>query len=128
MNAGLIKTFIADGTVAPNTFVKFSSADDKVVAASAATDAIIGVSVSAASRAQGERVDIQLTGVALVKMGGAVARGGPVTANSDGKGVAAAPAAGVNNRIGGFAMVTTADGDIADVLLVPGFTQGAGLE
>lgn len=126
MNLGLIKTFAASGALAPNTLVKLS-ADGVVTKATAATDSIIGVTVNAQAVADGERVDVQLTGIAEIKMGGVVARGAPVTADANGHGVVPAPAAGVNNRIIGFAMVTTADGDIADVLLVPGFDQGAGL-
>jgi hypothetical protein len=126
MNIGLVKTFTAGGAIAANTLVKFS-ADDTVVQASAATDNIIGVCVQPNGAGSGDRVDVQLTGIAKVKMGGTVARGAPVTADSNAKGVAPAPAAGVNNRIAGFAMRTAADGDLADVLLVPGFDQGAGL-
>ncbi len=126
MNLGLIKTMTAGGAINPNTQVKFS-ADDTVVAAAAATDAIIGVYVGPGAAASGDRIDIQLTGVAKLKMGGTVARGAPVTADAAAKGVAPAPAAGVNNRILGFAMRTTADGDLADVLIALGYDQGAGL-
>jgi hypothetical protein len=49
----------------------------------------------------------------------------PVTADSLGRGVAAAPAAGVNNRIIGFALdAAVAAGDQIRVLLSPGLMQG----
>lgn len=127
MNLGLVKSFIAGGTINPNTFVKFS-ADNTVVAAAAATDVIIGVCVTPNGVTSGQRVDVQLTGVAEVKMGGTVARGTPVTSDANGKGVAPAPAAGVNNYVAGRAMVTSADGDLIDVLLAPSTINGAGVE
>jgi Uncharacterized conserved protein (DUF2190) len=126
MKLGLIKTFAAGGSIAANSLVKFS-ADGIVVQATAATDNVIGVCVQPGGAASGAPCDVQLTGIADVKMGGVVARGAPVTADSSGYGVAPAPGAGVNNRVLGFAMATTASGDIAEVLIYLGFDQGAGL-
>lgn len=127
MQLEIVKTYTAGGTIAPNTLVKFGSSDDVVVAAAAATDLIVGVSVAPGTVASGERIDVQLSGIADVKMGGTVARGAPVTADSSGYGVAPAPAAGVNNYTIGRALRTTASGDIAEVMLERGTFQGAGL-
>lgn len=124
MNIGLVKTFTAGGAIAANTLVKFS-ADDTVVQAAAATDSIVGVCVQPGGAASGDRVDVQLGGIAKVKMGGTVARGALVTADADGQGVAAAPAATVSNRTAGIAMRTCADGDLGDVLLAPGSVSNA---
>lgn len=120
----LIRNFAAGGTVNPRRLVKFGSSDREVVQASAATDLIIGVVASSEVRSAGDRVDVVLVGIADTDMGGTVARGTKVTADSNGKAVAAAPAAGVNNHVVGIAMVTTASGDIAEVLLSQSVNQG----
>lgn len=125
MNLGLIKTFTAGGSIPANGLVKFGSSDNVVVAAAAATDLIAGVCVQPGGASSGQSVDVQLSGIAEVKMGGTVARGAKVTSDGSAKGVAAAPAQGVNNQIIGIAMATTADGDIADVLIAHGVMQGA---
>lgn len=124
MNIGIVKSFVAGGAIGQNTFVEFS-ADYTVTQANAATDLIVGVCVQPGGALQGERVDIQLTGIAEVKAGGTITRGTLVTTDSNGKAVAPGPSAGVNNRVAGMAMITTADGDLFDVLLAPGMIQGA---
>lgn len=122
---GLIKTFTASGAVPARSLVKFGAADNLVVVATAATDAIIGVS-SAIDAADGEACDVHMSGIAEVRYGGAVTRGvSLLTAAAGGEAVAAAPAAGVNNRIIGVAMASGVDNDIAAVLLAPGQIQGA---
>jgi hypothetical protein len=47
-----------------------------------------------------------------------------LTAAAGGECVAAAPATGVNNRIGGVCMQSGADNDIGLVLLAPSVLQG----
>ena len=51
--------------------------------------------------------------------------GALITADASGKAVAAAPAAGVNNRTGGTLLVNGAAGDIAKSFINPGQIQGA---
>ena len=48
-----------------------------------------------------------------------------MTADADGKAVAAAPGSGVNIRVAGVALVSAASGDIIPVLLAPQQIQGA---
>lgn len=127
MNPTLVKSFIAGGAIGARALVKFGSADGTVVAATAATDSIVGVCVQPGGAGSGDRVDVAISGIAEIKFGGTVTRGGTVTANSDSEGVAPAPAAGVVNRIVGIALQSTSDGDIGDVLLAQGEVQGAGL-
>lgn len=124
-NHDFIKGFIAGGTVAARRIVKFGSGDTAAVQASAATDSLIGVSDLGA--ASGESVAVIMGGIAAVEYGGNVTRGALLTADSNGKAVAAAPAAGVNNRIIGVAMLSGVSGDIGSVLVNPGAFQGAGL-
>jgi hypothetical protein len=124
MSNPVLKSVIAGAAISRYRFLKFS-ASDTVVHAAAATDAIVGVSDTAALAA-GDRLDAHIGGgpLVLVEFGGAVVRGGPVTSDANGKAVAAAPAAGTNNRIGGFAMESQASGDIGYVEFYPGFMQG----
>lgn len=124
-NHDFVKGFIAGGAVAARRIVKFGSGDTAVVQASAATDSLIGVSDLGA--ASGESVAVIMGGIAAVEYGGNVTRGALLTADSNGKAVAAAPAAGVNNRVIGTAMIGGVSGDIGSVLVNPGAFQGAGL-
>lgn len=120
----LIKAFTTGSAVTKRRLVKFGSADATVVQAAAATDLIIGASGDL-DAASGARVSVVVAGIADVEAGGNITRGALVTAGADGKAVAAAPAAGVNNRVAGVAMVSAASGDIIPVLLAPQQIQGA---
>lgn len=122
-NPTLIKQGTAEAAVSPYRIVKFGAADGGYVQAAAATDFLVGVCESVGS-ALGERIDVIKAGIADVEFGGTVTRGGPVTADANGKAVAAAPAAGSNVRIIGFAEVSAVAGDIAPVLIEPGVMQG----
>jgi hypothetical protein len=122
-NPTLIKQGTAEAAVSPYRIVKFGAADGGYVQAAAATDFLVGVCESVGP-ALGERIDVIKAGIADVEFGGTVTRGGPVTADANGKAVAAAPAAGSNVRIIGFAEVSAVAGDIAPVLIEPGVMQG----
>jgi hypothetical protein len=117
MHAGITRTFVAGGDISGRTFVKFS-ADDTVVKATAATDAIIGVT-ERLDVASGERVDVVLSGIAEVVAGGSITRGTDVTADANGKAVACAPAAGETARRGGIAHLAAASGDYVEVMVTP---------
>ncbi|MEA3018411.1 MAG: hypothetical protein QOI38_3133 [Sphingomonadales bacterium] len=122
---GLIKGFKASGAIPARRFVKFGADDRTVTLATAATDPVIGTS-SDIDVADGEPCDVHLGGLAEVVYGGNVTRGASLlTAAAGGEAVAAAPAAGVNNRIAGVAMVSGVDNDVGLVLLAPGQIQGA---
>lgn len=122
-NNGLTKAYTAEGAIGANLLVKPGAADFGLLAAAAVGDLIIGVSTEIAA-ASGERVDVIHAGIADVKLGGTVTRGNPITSDASGQGVAAAPAAGVNNRIVGFALTSGVSGDIIPVMLDLGYIQG----
>ena len=122
-NPDLFLTFTAGGAITGNRFVKFGSGDRLIVQAAAATDAILGV--SDLTSAQDENVDVCLTGIFPVTYGGNVTRGDLLTSDSSGRAIVAAPAAGVNHRIAGIAMVSGVSGDLGSVRLSPGSVQGA---
>lgn len=122
-NQVLAKNYTAGGAIPAFRIVKMGANDGEVLQAAAATDLLMGVNGELAP-ASGERVDIQKMGIARIEFGGTVTRGGPVTSDASGKAVAAAPAAGSNVRIIGFAEVSAVSGDIADVLIAPSVMQG----
>ena len=122
-NAVLIKGGTAEAAVAAYRIVKPGTTDGSYIQSAAATDFHVGVCESVGP-AIGERVDIVKVGIADVEFGGTVTRGQPVTADASGKAVAAAPGAGSNVRIIGFAEVSAVSGDIAPVLIAPGVMQG----
>ncbi len=123
-NEGFAKTLIAGAAVAARRIVKFGSSDTAVLQAAAATDLSIGVSDLGA--ASGEYCDVIMDGIALVEYGGNVTRGQLLTADSDGKAVAAEPAATASARIIGIAMLSGVSGDIGSVLIEQGsVTNGA---
>ena len=122
-NPVLYKTFVASGAINPYRIVRLTSAD-LVEQAAAVGNTLIGVN-SELAIVSGERVEVMLMGIAWVEAGAAIAVGLPVTTDSVGRAVAAAPAAGVNNRIIGFALeAAVAAGDQIRVLLSPGQVQG----
>ena len=116
-NNALIKSFLATAATAQHTIVKFGANDDTIANSTAATDALLGVineiGATADDVANGATVDIILCGIAEIKLGGTVARGGKITSGAAGVGVA-----GVAGNQGiGKAMRSGVAGDIIPVLL-----------
>ncbi len=111
-NPLLDKTYTAGGTINPYRLVKFGGADDILLQAAAASDALIGASgqVGAAS---GEVLDVTLVGVAEVTCGGSVTRGNMLTSDADGKAVVASD----GNIIAGLALKNGSANDVIPVLL-----------
>jgi hypothetical protein len=123
MNVLLVKQFKAEAAIGANLIVKHGAADDTVVQSAAATDKHIGVCDNVAP-AINERVDVITHGIADLILGGAVTRGDLITSDANGKGVVAAPAAGVNNRHVGIALMSGVLNDVIPVLLSQGSVQG----
>ena len=122
-NPQLFKSFTAGGAINAYRIVKFSGAET-VISAAAATDSLIGINADL-TVASGERADVLLEGIAFVEAGAVVALGAQVTSDSVGRCVAAAPTAGVNNRVIGIALESaSAAGDVIRVLLSPCTLQG----
>lgn len=114
------RSYTASADIPKCRIVKFGAADGTVVLAAAATDASIGVS-SELSVLSGEPCDVERFGLVDVEFGGTVTRGDPLTADANGKAVAAAPAAGTRVRIIGFAEQSAVAGDIALMQIAPGY-------
>ncbi len=123
-NLILATNYVADSAIPKYRLVKLGMGDRSVTPAVAATDSSIGVTHEL-DTAAGERVDVWHVGIAYVEAGAAVTCGAPVTADAQGRGVTAAPAAGSNARVVGFALeAATAAGDVIRVLLSPCVMQG----
>jgi len=110
----LTRARVAEAAILANRIVKPGATDDAVLQGAAATDSLIGV-VEGVAPALGERCDVMLAGIAEVKLGGSVTRGGPVTSDATGQGVAAAS----GNRAVGHALVSGVVGDVIEVLINP---------
>jgi hypothetical protein len=120
----IIKTYVASGACTHRRLAKATATDGVVAQASGPTDAIIGVFDFPNGAADGERVDVVLFGIADVEFGGTVAPGVNITADASGKAVAAAPAAGVNNKTAGRTLYNQASGDFGRAFVNPGDVQG----
>ncbi len=123
-NPTLIKEGTAEAGITKCRIVKFGAADGGYIQAAAATDFLAGVYGESFDVVTGERLGVTKQGIADVEYGGAVTRGQPLTSDANGKAVTAAPAAGSNVRIIGFAEVSGVAGDIGQVWLEPGVMQG----
>ena len=122
-NPLFIKNVLAGAAISPFRILKFSAADTVIMGA-AATDSLIGVS-NEVGAASGERQDMVLEGIAFVEASAAFAQGAPITSDATGRAVTAAPGAGVNNRLIGFAYeAAAATGDVVRVFLTPSVMQG----
>jgi len=108
----LAHSFNAGGTIADATIMQFGADDDTVIVATGPTDGLSGVALAAA--VSGERVEVQLAGIAYVKLGGTVVRGGLITAGAAGVGVALTAAATIKSSIGA-AMAAGVIGDIIPI-------------
>lgn len=110
------RNYLAPAAIAAYRIAKHGAADGEVAQATAATEALMGVTNSLAIAA-GERVDLVKSGLADVEYGGNVTRGDPLTADADGKAVTATVA---GSRLIGFAELSGASGDIGVVHISPG--------
>lgn len=121
---GVAKTFLAGAAITKRRIVKLGADDKHVIQGAAATDSLIGVADSLGAAAAEDPIDVILQGIADVELGGTVTRGGLLSSDANGKAVAAAPGAGTNNRIIGFALASGVSGDIIAVQISQGSVQG----
>ena len=101
-NPILSKSFTAGGTIPACTMVKFGADDRTVVAASAVSDLVIGVTESV-DKVIGEVVDVILIGIAWTRAGAAVVRGNRLSTDASGRGV---PIAAATDKITGIALAS----------------------
>lgn len=118
-----INSYIAGAAITRRRIVKWGAADGQILQAAAVGDFLMGV-ITGLDAAINEPADVVQGGIADVEYGGVVTRGAPLTCDAQGRAVVAAPAAGTNNRIVGFAEVSGVLGDIGCCRLAIGFMQG----
>ncbi|MDH1681127.1 DUF2190 domain-containing protein [Pseudomonas chengduensis] len=116
---GLTTAFRAGGAVTKRRILAFGSADGVAIQAVAATAPLLGVSTDI-DTASGGTVDAIRNGLAPVEYGGTVTRGAPLTADSEGRAIAATIASATVTYIIGYAEVEGVVGDIGSVNVVPG--------
>ncbi|MFI5443648.1 DUF2190 domain-containing protein [Polaromonas sp. UC242_47] len=117
------RSVLAQAAIAGFLIIKHGTVDNSAALATAATDKLIGTN-DALGKDVGEQVDYPTTGTGEVKLGAAVTRGDPITADASSKGITAAPAAGSNVRIIGFALQSGVLDDVIDYQIAPGVMQG----
>lgn len=117
------RSYTAEAAVGKNLICKPGTTDMSVVPATAATDLLVGTSDDTVTNL-GDMVDVSVGDIAHVLLGGTVARGQPITANASAQGVLAAPGAGSNVRIIGFAEVSGVSGDVISYRVSPSYMQG----
>ena len=126
-NFGIVKSYTVDTaanvTIPPYRIVKPGATDGTVTYGTSATDPLTGVTADIPAD-PGQRVDVAHSGLPEIEFGGTVAAGAPITSDNIGRAVAAAPAAGSNVRIIGFALTACVLGDIQPAMLFPSVMQG----
>lgn len=124
MIPGLVVTRVAGAAVGARRIVMPGGTAGQFVVSNAA-GAFLGVCFQPGGAAALERMDIVTSGLVEVVAGGTIAAGAPVTSDANGAAVAAAPAAGVNARVLGYAHEAAVSGDIFRVQLSLHTMQGA---
>lgn len=115
-NKQRLEGYVAEAAVAGYLIVKYGGADGGCLPATAATDAVIGAADSL-DKATGEVVDVHVGDIGEVRLGGAVVRGAPLTANASSKAISTTTA---GNRIIGFAEQSGAADDVIRYRVAPG--------
>lgn len=113
---GLITRFEAESAIEKYRIVKFGTADNLIGKASAASDAIVGISIGNFDIEIGEGCDVMRSNISPVVYGGNITRGQPLTSDADGKAIVASG----GQRIIGFAEESGVLNDIGSVLICPG--------
>lgn len=116
---GLTTAFRAGGAIAKRRILIHGSADGLAIQAVGAAAPLLGISTDIPTDS-GAIVDAIRGGLAPVEYGGTITRGAPLTADADGRAVAANLAAATVTYIIGFAEVEGVVGDIGSVHVVPG--------
>lgn len=122
-NENFIKAVDAEEALAAFTIVQ-PGANDGGGKVATATSALLGVT-SSVDAASGDVADVVRAGIAEVIYGGTIAAGDPVTSDASGHAVKAAPAAGANANLIGFAEVAGVSGDRGSIQIARGVMQGA---
>lgn len=110
------RSYTAQAAVEGFRIVKPGSADMTAIKATAATDLLLGTADSL-DKATGELVDMYVSPLGEVRLGGTVARGAALTSDANGKAVATTT---VGHRVIGYAEVSGVVDDVITYLRAPG--------
>lgn len=117
-NLGMVRNFTANGLINKRRIVKFGAAEWEAAQADG-NQPYIGITGPRGAAAAKDRVDVQMDEIRDLDFGGVVAYGDWITADADGKGVAAAPAADAQMNVIGRAMEMGVDGSYGKVHIMP---------
>jgi hypothetical protein len=123
----MIRGFEASSAVAAFKIVRFSEASttSRVAQAAVNSDPILGVSGNLPQVAT-DMVDVTMSGIGLVTLGGTVTAGAELTTDASGNAIVAVPTAGVFMQVVGKALAPGVAGDVIEVLVSPrAFFRGA---
>ena len=119
MQSGFYKSRNAASAIAGCSLAAYTANADEVTLATGSAAPIVGVT-DTIDVATGELVDVQMTQLADVRFGAAVAPGDPLTADAEGRAIKAVKgAAGVIVYCIGFAQRPQVADDIGPALLAP---------
>lgn len=125
MNHGIIRqTRLAAAAIAAHLIAAVDTGG-KAKPAAAATDKLLGVVDEVGADAAGQTIDVTELGLADVRAGAAFADGAPLTADAQGRAVAAVLVAGSTVSVIGYARAAAAAaGDIVPMLVAPSLIVG----
>lgn len=123
MQDGFYKSRVADVAFTGCQFVAFGAADYHAVPAAGPNVPLAGISDSLPVPV-GYMVDVQMTQIADVKLGGLVAAGDRLMADANGYAITAAKQAGAIVYTGGIAQMAGVAGDIIQALVIFGEIYG----
>lgn len=113
INPGLIKTLLAETLVPRFRVVKPGTGEENAALATAAGDALIGVSVEPKDVPAGKPIDIAVDGLVEIEAGAAISRGDRLTVDASGR---VAPSTVAADKLIGYAWDSAnAAGDILRV-------------
>lgn len=114
-STGLVKSAKCAAAIGTQFLIaKFGADDDTLSVAAAATDGLIGI-FQDVTTAAGQEVPVMLDGISWLKLGGPVTRGGLITSDANGNGVAAT----LGQHAVGVAMASGVLGDLIPVFILP---------
>ena len=115
-NDCLIKSFFAEGTLEGRKLVTFGAGKLTVKQATAADNALIGVTTQIGSESNG-RVDVIFSGITEATAGGTIAKGAVLTSDASASAITASQA---SDRVIGIALEDAVEGDYVSILIAQG--------
>jgi hypothetical protein len=119
MKTGMVHTFTTTAAAIAPFLIVAGTVGDKILAATAATDKLIGTTDSLGAEASSP-TGIDLTGIGQVKLGGDVPFGAMITSDGASLGIECTPSNSTNKRYIGFALQGGVTGDVIDYKIAPG--------